>query len=245
MNLCNSFSTEYWPWVDFARTQWPFPLEPLDSPNARIPVGLVEYFLNRNRVNILDPWRDLVSQQVNNNPEQPFATVITVSHFASNQQSLPDWKDLHANEFRSHWLDHGAGAMSAKFAKVAGTAQLDEQLRSLLPSSSLTRQIHVFGHSHRPKDFDFRGIRYIHNPLGKPRERELQMVDPNVDFQCLWNTGGSSGDAPHGEVPGETILRYWEERGGGKEMLWKRLEQVRPGRYQREPKPKQRRNRRR
>lgn len=223
------FKLEKWPWVDFARCVWPFPPAALDSVNARIPIGLVEYFIARNRVNILDLWREKLLRDERENSDIRSA-VVTVSHFASNQQCLPDWKDLSVNKFMTNqWLDHGAGTMSAKFAKVAGTALLDEQLRTLLPTSvtsSSYRHIHIFGHSHRPKDFDFEGIRYIHNPLGKPRERQLHMVSPDVEFQCIWNVNHG------GEVKGERVIRYWEEKGGGKEMLWKRMEAVRPVRYQ-------------
>lgn len=216
--LCQGF--EHWPWVDFARCKWEdFP--EMESPNARIPLGLTEYFLERNRVNILEPWRALIDAEGSaTQAVLPAVPVVTVSHFAPNQQCLPDWKDLESREFLTGaWLDHGAGHMSAKFAKVAGSALLGDQIRTIMP------RIHVFGHSHRPKDFKFRDIRYIHNPLGKPRERQLHMVSPNVDFQCIWDIGA-------GEVNGETVIRYWEEHGGGKEMLWKRMAKVRPGRYQ-------------
>jgi predicted phosphodiesterase len=234
--LCQGF--EYWPWVDFARTEWPFPLAPLSSPQARIPMGLTEYFLERNRRHILRPWQH---QWLN---QYPADFIVTASHFLPNSQSLPDWLDLNADQFDvNRWLDHGAGTMSAKFAKVAGSKLLDQQIRTILDrpddidqgydsrqSSSKQlikrrRLIHIFGHSHRPKDFEYRNIRYIHNPLGKPRERQLYMVSPQVNFQCIW-------DKHVGEIQGETILRYWEEKAGGKEMLWKRMEHVKPGRYQ-------------
>jgi hypothetical protein len=153
----------------------------MGSPNNRIPKGLSEYLLLQNK-NVLRQIEDYFQSAQGTN-----MGLLTVSHFLPNQQSLPDWKNVSSPEFLAdEWLDHGAGHMSAKFAKVAGSKLIDEQIRAIdLPTN--TRRMHLFGHSHRPKDFEYNGIRYIHNPLGKPREREIHMISPNVDFQCIWN----------------------------------------------------------
>ena len=103
---------------------------------------------------------------------------------------------------------------------MAGTELLDDQIRTQKKANQSMRLIHLFGHSHRPKDFEMEGVRYIHNPLGKPREREIRMVSPEVDFQTVWDTGS-------GEVHGETVIRYWEEQGGGLEALRSRLQKSR------------------
>ncbi|GKY97477.1 hypothetical protein MPSEU_000706100 [Mayamaea pseudoterrestris] len=203
----------HWPWVDFLRCRWRnSPPSEIES-TARIPIGLTEHLLERN------------TRQFTLIDEYSSAALMTVSHFLPNKQSLPDWIDLEQDDFSLDWLDHGAGDMSAKFAKVAGSELIGQQLRSLPIAGR--RHMHIFGHSHRPKDFDFDGVRYIHNPLGKPRERQLHMVNPQVDFQLVWDTR-------RGEVKGEQVLRYWDEKGGGREALQKRLQDVKPGRYQRE-----------
>lgn len=188
--------------------------------NKRIPDGLVDFFLQRNEELV---WPAIVAaiQEFQSKPSSSSlggTNLMTVSHFLPNSQCLPDWKDVHSETFdRDSWLDHGGGSVSAKFAKVAGTKRLDEQIRKHQGLLSLDRQIHVFGHSHRPKNFEMEGIRYIHNPLGKPREREICMVSPHVEFQPVWDTRT-------GEIKGETIIRFWEEQGGGMEALRMRLQ---------------------
>ena len=208
----------------------------------KIPAGLVDYYLERNQP-VIDAFHEQITSSspemlhtnnTNTNTKRKIS-VLTVTHFLPNQQSLPDWKDLDSRIFRcDSWLDHGAGGMSAKFALVGGSDKIDAQIRSLSAigtggvggaAFAFHRQMHVFGHSHRPKDFVYKGIRYVHNPLGKPREREMHMVDPEVEIKLLWQT--SDDDETTGRGHGgsiETILRYWEERGGGLEMLLKRME---------------------
>mmetsp|Transcript_22698 Transcript_22698/g.31694 ORF Transcript_22698/g.31694 Transcript_22698/m.31694 type:complete len:443 (+) Transcript_22698:76-1404(+) len=219
--FCEGFG--FWPWTDFMRCKWPSQYPPIDrhEENGRIPLGLVEYFIEMNKSSVDTVQNALLSMSGDNSR----TGVMTVSHFLPNSQCLPDWKDVESPTFlRDEWFDHGAPDISAKFAKVAGSSLLDDQIRSVVPSGRTERHLHVFGHSHRPKDFEFDGIRYVHNPLGKPREREMHMVDPNVDFQLMWDTST-------GEVAGKQIIRYWDEYGGGVTALRERMKARRPHRY--------------
>ena len=210
--------------------------------------------------------------QQEQNQQQLLPGLITFSHFLPNQQTLPDWKDPTSRTFlRKEWLDHPVPETSAKFAKVAGSSLIDKQIRNIIPSSTMSnssssnsnssnsndsiQHLHVFGHSHRPKDFVFDNIRYIHNPLGKPAEREMNMVPTEVGFQLIWDctnqsslkqkqelkqkqmnkahdnndkldnsTISSVGNTHNsGEIPGRQIIRYWEEQGGGKKVLARKM----------------------
>merc|ERR1712127_858712 len=155
--------------------------------------------------------------------------LITVSHFLPNKQSLPEWKDPTTDEFnRKEWLSHLGRFQAAKFSKVAGSVLVDEQIRkmnkeikSLLPESESVQHIHLFGHSHRPKDFVCKGIRYIHNPLGTPRERKGKSIVKNVRMQKVWDcrkntvseidptlTYEVSYAGGLGEIPGRQIVRH-------------------------------------
>jgi len=250
---CQGFA--HWPWVDFMRCQWPqrFQQSPAaiqelkasqaTNHNPRMPVGLVEYLLEQNTENlklVQDQIRQQQQQQQKQPPPPRSLSLMTVSHFLPNQQCLPDFVDLSAPTLNVQTcIDYGSAEMSAKFAKVAGSDKIDDQLRHGIDLDNQVRHIHVFGHSHRPKDFEYRGIRYVHNPLGKPRERLMHMVNPDVDFQLLWDAKNHQG-----VVPGKRILRYWEEYGGGREALWHRLESVKPqSRYvQSQLRDRQRRN---
>ena len=229
-DLCTDFPR--WPWTDFARCRWTGH-EPMGGDNGRIPQGVTQHFHQQNQATIdtvnqrrrskrtrRRQWRRLpllrrqAEEEEDGGQEEP---VMTVSHFLPNRQSLPDWKDLSVRSFqRDEWLDHGAPGTSAKFAKVAGSLSLDQQIRSLGAT------IHVFGHSHRPKDFVLDGVRYVHNPLGYGRERDMYMVSPKVDLKPVWDTRT-------GHVPGEQVLRLWEEQGGGVEALHARMEARRGG----------------
>mmetsp|Transcript_3668 Transcript_3668/g.8735 ORF Transcript_3668/g.8735 Transcript_3668/m.8735 type:complete len:554 (+) Transcript_3668:3-1664(+) len=219
-----------WPWVDFVQCRWPSSLYPDNTTRLlrKIPSRAVEYFLNRNQP-VIDAFRNATRTTSIDETTTTTTTitskktsVLTITHFLPNKQSLPDWKDPESSEFDfDSWLDHGAGGMSAKFALVGGSDKIDAQIRSLSlenTNNDFHKRIHVFGHSHRPKDFVCKGIRYIHNPLGKPREREMHMCNPKADAKLIWEAGNENIGK------NETILRYWEEQGGGVEMLRKRME---------------------
>jgi predicted phosphodiesterase len=202
-DLCIDFPS--WPWTDFRVCDWPYHPPSSEESDNRIPKRLADYFHDQNSESI-----DFVLKAARGEGEQ--VPILTMSHFLPNQQCLPDWKDISSSTFqRDEWLDHGAPGTSSKFAKVAGSLGLQHQLDMIHPA------IHIFGHSHRPKNFFRNGIRYIHNPLGNPRERLMYMVSPKVDFKLIWETDGA------GQVHGSQVLRFWEEKGGGLEGLHRRF----------------------
>lgn len=251
-DLCEKFNV--WGWVDFLRCEWPQEEDLRDSKfeddqrfsisgykvenTGRIPVGLTEWFARINENSIIDVQAIYCEWLEAGRASKP-PGLITMSHFLPNQKTLPDWKDPNCETFkREEWLDHPVPEISAKFAKVAGSALIDEQIRSIIPPeipSSQVQHLHVFGHSHRPKDFVYNGIRYVHNPLGKPAEREMNMVSNNVDFQLIWDCRKSSFakaaiadeslsySGGLGEIPGVRVIRFWEEKGGGKEVLARKM----------------------
>ncbi|KAJ1638634.1 hypothetical protein T492DRAFT_943074 [Pavlovales sp. CCMP2436] len=109
---------------------------------------------------------------------------------------------------------------AALFASVAGSSRIDAQVRALaeewrsgFPGGEHSdagaaggEHVHVFGHSHRPKDFELRGCRYVHNPVGKGTERDWGVL-PEPHFLRLWDEHGQA-------VPAERkIIRYWAEIG--------------------------------
>ena len=234
-DLCQNFKS--WPWVDFKRCVWPddsFLAEwhddtALEDNVCNIPLGLTHFYQNLNRETVEKVRRFYLMKS--KTAVKALPGLITYSHFLPNKQTLPDWKDPSSDIFmREDWLDHPVPEVSAKFAKVAGSKLIDEQIRNIVPPSlkptpHAVQHLHVFGHSHRPKDFVMEGIRYIHNPLGKPVERDMKMVSDNVGFQKIWDCTKGSNTPPTkidmelsslgayhsgGEVPGQRIIRYWE-----------------------------------
>jgi predicted phosphodiesterase len=204
-DLCVDFPG--WPWTDFRACRWSdHPADSSGGTNGKIPIGLADHFHEQN-LEVIDFIKD---QQQQGAPSA--AAIMTMSHFLPTVQCLPDWKDVTSDTFlRNEWLDHGAPGTSAKFAKVAGSTGLEAQIRSI------GSDVHVFGHSHRPKDFVREDIRYVHNPLGNPRERLMYMVSPDATFQLLWDTRT-------GQVSDKEIIRLWEEQGGGIPALRERLD---------------------
>lgn len=208
-DLCADFVR--FPWSDFVCCDWPG-FEPYgDAERGRIPRRVAEHFLETNeRRDVLGRVRE----DLRSRADDDGVGVLTFSHFLPNRKTLPDWKDVDDDVFRrEEWFDHGAESVAANFAKVAGTRLLDEQLRSVTDFRRGRDHVHVFGHSHMPKDVTIDGIRYVHNPLGKQKERNMNLVSKDVGFQLLWDTRS-------GEVEGERVVRYWEEKGGGLDALF-------------------------
>lgn len=113
--------------------------------------------------------------------------VLSFSHFLPCRQTLPDWVKPGDSQLDIRWIDHAAAPISVKFSRVAGSVLIDRQMRELSSSaSSAIPHTHAFGHSHRPKDFSMNGVRYVHNPVGKGKEREYGMLDAHPEPYVVW-----------------------------------------------------------
>ena len=238
-DLCTDL--DQWPWMDFFVCKWP-DREKLESmckkkdPSVKIgtrdvgnvhliPIGLTEWFRLQNEDSITkmkDEYQRWTNDERNRDKTNP--GLISASHFLPNHQTLPDWKDPTTKVFPRHeWLNVPWAPTSTKFAKVSGSILIDEQIRdmnkdvqTILPEGSdPVTHLHLFGHSHQSKDFVFSGIRYIHNPLGAPKERWYhedkrmkKIWDCRKEAKSDKDTSGSytvSYTGGIGEIPGRRI----------------------------------------
>lgn len=86
---------------------------------------------------------------LNEEPSKTPGLTVSFSHFLPRWELLPDVGYL---RFKALPL-------------VAGSPIIERQLRSW------GSQIHVFGHSHIPRDMNLDGVRYVQQPLAYPKER--------------------------------------------------------------------------
>eukprot|EP01111_Echinosteliopsis_oligospora_P012723 TRINITY_DN4395_c0_g1_i1.p1 TRINITY_DN4395_c0_g1~~TRINITY_DN4395_c0_g1_i1.p1 ORF type:complete len:306 (-),score=87.45 TRINITY_DN4395_c0_g1_i1:187-1104(-) len=164
-------TSDYKLWSDTYRCKWP-----LDTTNEEI----VSRFLKMNERHIP--------------PSPPPSSVITFSHFFSSLELMTAymaeierrWKSTTTTTSLSSpspspspstpststasTTNKSASDIRANFSLVAGTQQLDSQIKRWNSS------VHIFGHSHRKMEFKIEGVRYINNPLGYPRERLSSLI---------------------------------------------------------------------
>lgn len=195
-------------WADYARCRWPSWLTPPADASSRDARdnGIAAHFASLNVPRLAAAQRLLAAQG------DAVRGVLSVSHFLPARCCLPDWCEPAATEFDLNWIAHGAARKASLFASVAGSDRIDAQLRSILPPSADrgkagTVHVHVFGHSHRPKDFTLRGVRFVHNPVGKGTERQWGVLPEQPGFVRLWDEEGQPVPAAR------TVIRYWKEIG--------------------------------
>ncbi len=109
--------------------------------------------------NVSDYFGQLNEQHLHEH-EEP---VISFSHFLPRLDLLPPREFLF---FKA-------------LPEVAGSLHLEPQIRQI---QSI---IHVFGHSHIPRDVLIHGVRYVQNPLASPRWRGDRTAFPE---KIIWDT---------------------------------------------------------
>lgn len=188
-------------WADYGRCRWPDRLGPADGAAGERDEAVAAHFAALNQPRIREAQRQMAAAAARGEGARG---LLSLTHFLPAHCCLPDWCEPEAAELSLSWLSHGAARKAALFASVAGSARYDAQLRSIAPASE---HVHVFGHSHRPKDFTKGGVRYVHNPLGKGTERRWGALPERPEFVRLWDEHGRPVPARR------TIIRYWEEVG--------------------------------
>eukprot|EP00188_Purpureofilum_apyrenoidigerum_P005722 Plantae.Rhodophyta-Purpureofilum_apyrenoidigerum.ctg777.p1 GENE.Plantae.Rhodophyta-Purpureofilum_apyrenoidigerum.ctg777~~Plantae.Rhodophyta-Purpureofilum_apyrenoidigerum.ctg777.p1 ORF type:complete len:374 (-),score=20.61 Plantae.Rhodophyta-Purpureofilum_apyrenoidigerum.ctg777:122-1243(-) len=184
-----------WRWSDFSRCNWPTELETEYSCyKGRYPSKVASYFAQRNRSALDSAIRVLHSGAAR--------TALTYSHFLPGAFALPDWLEPDQDIFVPDWIKHDSASVAAKFSRVAGSTTIEDGLRRLTPW--VVDHIHCFGHSHRPKDIIRRGVRYVHHPLGSPREREMYLAPHSPQPKLLIDHNGVP-------VPSKAVTRYWDD----------------------------------
>ena len=111
-------------------------------------------------------------------------TVITLSHFLTRADLLYGTAVERAAATAAH--------PEFNFSRVAGTSNLDRQIRVVRSS------VHVYGHQHRDRDRQIAGTRYISHCLGYPREK---LEEHKLEFKLVWDDTHTTPPPDPGSIP--------------------------------------------
>ena len=160
-----------WPWSDFFRCKWPPGWSDDDGtgPDGASSKAAALFFVATNEPHVAAAARWLGAKR-----GRSFASF---SHFLPRRVLLSDWLDTASKTWHSDWLLKNQKERAVQFSKAAGTVGVETQIRRLADvcapcGDGSLRGVHCFGHSHRPKDLVIDGVRYVHNPMGYPPERD-------------------------------------------------------------------------
>ena len=109
--------------------------------------------------------------------------VISFSHFLPRQELMfPEKRDY---KLLKKMDRHPA----FNFSRVAGSLNLDKQIRSIGSA------IHIYGHQHRNRERNIDGVYYVSHCLGYPNERKLGLVrDAENGPKLIWDTSNRNND---------------------------------------------------
>jgi predicted phosphodiesterase len=111
--------------------------------------------------------------------EEPDTVTISFSHFLP-RQDLIFGKKKPADLIKAGFKDP---APKFNFSRVAGTAGLEKQIRTIGSSA------HIYGHQHRNRFREIDGILYISHGLGYPKERAWAgLKDEEYLPKLIWDS---------------------------------------------------------